>query len=125
MSEPSAPPDPPAPAREHRLFRLDELADGRMRRCEVEGRAIVVCRVGDRVHALDDTCAHDGVSLSLGALEGGRLRCPLHGSEFDVTTGRVLCEPAEVDLVRHQARVEGGEVVVTLAGGERDANADG
>ena len=111
---------PEGSAREHRLFPLDELPDGRMRRCEVEGRAILVCRAGGTLHALDDTCTHDDVSLSLGALEGCRLRCPLHGSEFDVTTGRALSEPAEVDLVRHAARVEGGEVVVSLAGGPDD-----
>ena len=114
--------DPADPVREHRLFALDELADGAMRRCEVEGRAILVCRVGDAVHALDDTCTHDDVSLSLGALEGCRLRCPLHGSEFDVATGRVLSEPAEVDLVRHETRVEGGEVVVAL---KRHRSGDG
>ena len=101
-------------ATEHRLFPAAELADGAMRRCEVEGRTILVCRVGDEVHAVDDTCTHDDVSLSLGALEGCRLRCPLHGSEFDVRTGRALTEPAEVDLARHAARVDGAEVVVAL-----------
>ena len=99
---------------EHRLFPLDELAPGTTRRCEVDGRALVVCRVGDTVHALDDTCTHDDVSLSLGALDGCRLVCPLHGSAFDVRTGAVLDEPADADLVRHEARVDGGDVVVTL-----------
>ena len=101
-------------ATEHRLFPAAELADGAMRRCEAGGRAILVCRVGGELHAVDDTCTHDDVSLSLGALEGCRLRCPLHGSEFDVTTGRALTEPAEVDLAHHAVRVEGGEVVVSL-----------
>ena len=99
---------------EHRLFPAAELADGAMRRCEVAGRAILVCRVGDALHAVDDACTHDDVSLSLGALDGCRLRCPLHGSEFDVTTGRALTEPADADLARHAVRVEGGEVVVSV-----------
>lgn len=102
----------------HRLFPLAELAPGAMRRCEVAGRAIVVCRVGDDLHALDDTCTHDDVSLSLGALEGCRLRCPLHGSEFDVRTGAVLTEPADIGLVRHPAHVEDGDVVVEPRDGD-------
>ncbi len=99
----------------HRLFPLSDLAPGAMRRCEIEGRAIVVCRTDDTVHALDDTCTHDEVSLSLGALQGCRLRCPLHGSEFDVRTGEALTEPADIDLVRHDARVEDDQVTVRLS----------
>ena len=34
----------------------------------------------------------------LGVLCEYRLRCPLHGSEFDIRSGKVLNEPADTDL---------------------------
>lgn len=41
------------------------------------------------VHALDNSCPHNGASLASGQLEGRFLRCPAHGLRFDVTTGRM------------------------------------
>lgn len=87
-----------------------------MRRCELDGHAIVVRRVGNDVHAFDDGRMHDDMSLLLGAPKGCRLRCPLHGSEFDVRTGRVLGEPADESLVRHDASVGGDIVTVQMSG---------
>ncbi len=63
---------------------------------------VLLCRVEGQVHALADTCPHEAISLSLGSLCGHRLRCPLHGSEFDVRTGEVLSEPCEENLQRFE-----------------------
>lgn len=97
---------------ETRLIRLDALQNGVPVRAEIDGRAYVVCRVAGRCHVADDRCPHDDVALSLGSLDGHRLRCPLHGSEFDVRDGRVLSEPAEDDLVLHEVREEDGWLVL-------------
>ena len=95
-----------------RLVRLDALADGSLTRCRHDGTTILLCRVGDEVHAVADTCTHEAVSLSLGSLCGHRLRCPLHGSEFDVRSGAALDEPAEEPLAIWTVRIEDGWVGV-------------
>ena len=77
---------------------LHELSDGSLTRIVRGGTAILLVRIGDEVHAVADTCSHEDVSLSLGSLCGHRLRCPLHGSEFDVRTGAVLSAPADQPL---------------------------
>lgn len=82
----------------HRLIPLDELTSGKPLRIEQGGKNILLCRINDDIHAVDDLCTHEDISLSLGVLCEHRLRCPLHGSEFDVRSGKVLSEPADVDL---------------------------
>jgi 3-phenylpropionate/trans-cinnamate dioxygenase ferredoxin subunit len=65
-----------------------DLADGELRSVAV-GRTqhIVVVRLGDRFHALDDVCNHAGCHLSGGWMEGVQLVCPCHEYAFDVRTG--------------------------------------
>ena len=43
-----------------------------------------------------------------------KLSCPWHGWEYDVRTGRSLCEPEKVRVRTYPARVEDGRVLVEL-----------
>lgn len=50
----------------------------------LHGQPLVLFRdAGGRAVALEDRCPHRGVPLSLGACEGGTLRCGYHGWRFD------------------------------------------
>ena len=95
------------------LARLDTLAEGSLTRVVHEGRPILLCRVGDAVHAVADACTHEDVSLSLGSLSGHCLRCPLHGAAFDVRDGAVLAEPAERPLATWPTAIVDGWVVLS------------
>ena len=108
----TAPLDDARPREEHRLARLDALADGSLTRREYRGTAVLLCRVGERVHAVADRCTHEDVSLSLGSLCGHRLRCPLHGSAFDVRSGEALDEPADEALETWPVAIEDGWVTI-------------
>lgn len=35
-------------------------------------------------------CTHDGAPLSDGQLDGEKIICPWHGTEFDIRTGKVI-----------------------------------
>lgn len=102
-------------ARTHRLIKLDDLTQGKPHRIEHNGKGILLCRIEASVYAVNDTCPHEDISLSLGVLCEHRLRCPLHGSEFDVRTGHVLNEPAEQDLPIYPVEIEAGWVCMTQA----------
>jgi len=102
-------PDGDAPAAR---FPLEALTDGGMTRCLHRGQPVLLCRLGPVVHAVDDRCTHEDVSLSLGSLSGHCLRCPLHGAVFDVRDGSVLAEPATRALRRWPTRVDDGWVIV-------------
>jgi nitrite reductase/ring-hydroxylating ferredoxin subunit len=82
------------------------------------GRRLLLANVEGRFCAADDTCTHEDASLSAGVLKGDLVRCPLHGSRFNVCTGEVLEEPAEVNLRTYPVRVEGDRVLVDLADDE-------
>jgi nitrite reductase/ring-hydroxylating ferredoxin subunit len=53
-----------------------------------QGRGeIMVANLGDEFRAMDNVCSHSGGSLADGWLEGTTVICPLHGWEYDVTSG--------------------------------------
>lgn len=65
-------------------------------------------------HAIGDTCTHGAVSLSDGEVEGRTIECWLHGSTFDLETGRPLCLPATQPVPVFAAAVDGTDVLVEL-----------
>ena len=89
-----------------------ELAPGSMRRADLAGRRILLANVGGRICAADDTCTHEDASLSRGSLEGALVKCPLHGSRFNVCTGEPMEEPAEASLRTYPVLVEDGRILV-------------
>jgi nitrite reductase/ring-hydroxylating ferredoxin subunit len=65
------------------------------------------------MYACSAECTYDEtVDLAQGALDGYHLRCPAHGCEFDVRSGRITNPPAEEPLPTYEVRVEGGQVWV-------------
>ena len=67
-----------------------ELADGTMKGVVIEGREILLARVGDSYYAAGNRCPHMGAKLSDGSLEGMVVTCPRHGSQFDLSDGHVI-----------------------------------
>lgn len=94
--------------------RTGELAPGTMKRLDIRGRRILLANVDGHFYATDDTCTHEDASLSSGSLQGAWVKCPLHGSRFNVCTGEVLEEPAEEDLRTYPVRLEGDRILVAL-----------
>ena len=94
--------------------RASELAPGKMRRIDASGRRMLLANVGGKFYATDDTCTHEDASLSTGSLQGACVKCPLHGSRFDVCTGEVLEDPAEENLKTYRVRMEGERILIGL-----------
>jgi 3-phenylpropionate/trans-cinnamate dioxygenase ferredoxin subunit len=70
-----------------------ELPPGTKRNISMLGRTVLVANVDGHYFAMDGLCSDQGGNLADGTLNGFVIRCPLHGSEFDVRTGEVLKEP--------------------------------
>ncbi len=47
-------------------------------------------------------------------MDGRVLRCPWHGWEFDLVTGRSLFEPSRVRVKVYQVIVEDGDVILNV-----------
>jgi nitrite reductase/ring-hydroxylating ferredoxin subunit len=103
---------------------LSELPAGQRKIVSVGQRSIGVFNVNGALHALRNRCPHKGAPLCQGIVrplvtstkpyqfdverEGEILRCPWHGWEFDIATGRSIFNP-------HQVRVKSYEVSVEAA----------
>ena len=72
------------------VSKIGELKDGSMKDVSVNGREILLAKVGDKCYTTSNRCPHTGGKLSQGKLEGFIVTCPLHGSQFDLRDGRVV-----------------------------------
>ena len=93
---------------------IEDLPLGTMKRYDLGQHRILVANVEGAPLAVADTCTHEDASLSTGALQGDKVKCPLHGSRFCLRDGRALDEPAEVDLERYLARFTDGRLEIAF-----------
>ena len=81
---------------------------------EVEGEPVAVARAEGKVYALRDVCSHAEVPLSEGEIYDHTVECWLHGSCFDLRSGKPTGPPATKPLATYQIRVEDGDVYVAV-----------
>jgi 3-phenylpropionate/trans-cinnamate dioxygenase ferredoxin subunit len=97
-----------------KVARRGELTPGKMRRLDLDGRRILLANVDGHYYATDDTCTHEDASLASGFLKGEIVKCPLHGSRFNLRTGQVLDDPAEASLRTYAVRLDGEDILIRL-----------
>ena len=134
--------------RRHVVARVAEIPPGRRLVVEIAGRSIGIFNAGGAFYAVRNSCPHQGGPLCLGPTvglatssrpgeieytrEGEILRCPWHGWEFDLATGRSVFDPArtrvrsypveivpdgepvELQAETYPVEIERGQVVVIL-----------
>jgi 3-phenylpropionate/trans-cinnamate dioxygenase ferredoxin component len=75
----------------HDAAPTDWVAPGETATVEVGGLPVTLANVGGDYFAFPSQCPHQGTDLGgLTLLRGRLLRCPEHGSTFDVTTGQCV-----------------------------------
>ena len=72
------------------LEKLIHLRDGYRRVVRVNGVELVLLVEGNNTFLVQNACPHMGKSLDRGEVDAHRLslRCPHHGLEFDLVSGR-------------------------------------
>ena len=81
---------------------------------DVEGTPVAVVQAEGEVYALHDVCSHAEVPLSEGEVYDHTLECWLHGSCFDVRTGKPTGPPATEPVPVYPVKTEGDDVYVAL-----------
>jgi len=77
-----------------RVCSVSDVPDPGALRVDVDGVPVSVVRSDGEIYAIYDVCSHAEVSLSEGEVEDGEIECWLHGSRFDLRTGRPTSLPA-------------------------------
>ena len=112
----------------HVVARAAEIPPGGRKLVTVRGRPIAVFNLGGTFYGLLNRCPHQGGPMCEGVLtgliesdtpgeyrfsRGGEvLRCPWHGWEFDIRTGRSWCDPEKVTLRNYTVEVTRGRQVM-------------
>ena len=112
----------------HVVARAADIPPGSRQLVTIGGRGVVVFNVKGEFFALSDQCPHKGGRLSRGKLtglvesgepgsyrysrQGEIVRCPWHGWEFDIRTGRSWCDPRRMRLMQFAVSVEPGATLV-------------
>ncbi|MFF6991628.1 Rieske 2Fe-2S domain-containing protein [Streptomyces sp. NPDC010273] len=93
---------------------LGELEDDAPKRVELDGTPVSVVKTEGEVFAINDICSHANVSLSEGEVEDCQIECWLHGSAFDLRTGKPSGLPATRPVPVYPVKIEGGSVLVDV-----------
>lgn len=113
---------------DHAVGSVEELRRERCRVVEIDGQRIGIISVGTDFLAVRDRCPHRGAALCQGSVSGTVfastqqdvsysrhqrvIRCPWHGWEFDLDTGRSLLEPDRIGVKVYRVTVDEDTVVV-------------
>ena len=99
----------------HRVASLDDLpAEGALA-VEVDGEPVALVRSEGEVFAISDICSHADVPLSEGDVDSCEIECWLHGSRFDLRTGKPTGPPASSAVPVYAVRVSDGDVLVDVS----------
>ena len=82
---------------------------------EVAGTPVAVVRAGGEVFALRDVCSHEEVPLSEGDVYDHTIECWLHGSCFDLRSGKPTGPPATKPVATYPVKIDGDDVLVALS----------
>lgn len=108
----------------------DSFPLGAFRVFDIRGRSIGVVRSPAGWFAIRNRCPHQGAPLCAGrvtgtmlpgapdsyrwSMDGQVVRCPWHGWEFDLDTGRSLFGVSRDRAATYPVRLDGGRVFVLL-----------
>lgn len=98
------------------VARVGDLAPGEMMEVSVQGEEVALFNVEGEYYAIGDICTHAYTHLTEGEfyedIRGWVVECPLHGSQFDVTSGEAVTLPATGNAGKYEVKVEDGEILI-------------
>jgi 3-phenylpropionate/trans-cinnamate dioxygenase ferredoxin subunit len=104
-----------------RACAVADLAEGTPLPVTVDDVDVALVRQGEELYAIRDQCSHAAVPLSEGDVDGCLIECWLHGSTFDLRTGKPTTLPAFEPVPVYPVRVEGDDLLVDVHAPLNDA----
>jgi 3-phenylpropionate/trans-cinnamate dioxygenase ferredoxin subunit len=108
----------------HVVATIEQIPPGQRMLVTIKGREIGIFNIAGQYFAVGNRCPHNGASLCKGGIvslveasepgsyqvsrQGELVRCPWHGWEFDLRTGKSRCEPDRTKVRSYDLKVEPG-----------------
>jgi nitrite reductase/ring-hydroxylating ferredoxin subunit len=109
---------------------VDELPPGRRLLIEADRLQIVITNVDGRLYAFRNVCPHQGAPLMCGPITGTMVasvphqyeygcdneivRCPLHGWEFHMATGKSVAQRDTVSIKTYPVETNAEHILIQL-----------
>ena len=103
------------------IGKVEQIPPGNRKLVEIRGRQIAIFNLNGDFFGILDRCPHQGASLCKGQIVGlveseepGEyefsrqneiIRCPWHGWEFDIRTGRSRWEPRKIRATQYPVTI--------------------
>ncbi len=102
-----------------KVAKASNVGPNQMIGVEIKGGFVLVANVNGKYYGMQGICSHAGGHLWEGKLMEFVVKCPRHGSEYDVRTGKVLKGPwvpfgKAHDLPVYNITVEGDDLFADL-----------
>lgn len=99
---------------EQRIGSVTDVPEGKSKMYMVNGQPIGVFHVNGKWFAINDKCSHRGGLLHEGELDGTVVSCPIHGAQFDITTGQHLSPPAPAPVRSYKIWAQGNDLMLDV-----------
>lgn len=98
-----------------RACAIDDVEDASAVRVVIGNVPIAVVRSNGEFYAIHDVCSHANVALSEGEVEDQTIECWMHGSRFDLVTGRPTGLPATKPVPVYPVKIDGDDVYIDVS----------
>ena len=92
-----------------------EIPSGKMKKITVDRKDILVANVERMYCAIGNKCTHFGRDLSKGSLSGKIVKCPRHGTQYNIAPGDVQKGPASKPEPKFEVKIEGKNILLKKA----------
>ena len=98
------------------LEKLINIHDEYRKLIKIDQHNLLLVQIDGQLHLIESQCPHRGHPLTESDIHNNRLRCPLHGYEFSIESGKLLKATEEHcrNLVTYELVYEAREVGIML-----------
>jgi 3-phenylpropionate/trans-cinnamate dioxygenase ferredoxin subunit len=91
-----------------------DIAEGKTKLFNVNGKLILVGRDQGELHAIAGYCTHDGGELDGEEVIDGQVECSRHGAMFDLRSGDATMMPAVYGVATYDLKIEDDHIHVDM-----------
>ena len=94
---------------------VDQLSDGDKIPFTVDGINILLIKINQKIHIIENRCGHFGVPLVTGTLDDNSIICSQHFAKFDLLSGKVMNDSVEQcdEIAVYDWAIENHQIVFT------------